>query len=45
MTIQTFLVEHHIESYNDFFKHDIFKIFKEKGPIQIQSNYDEKIRL
>ena len=37
------LVEHHIESYNDFFKHDIFKIFKEKGPIQIQSNYDEKI--
>ena len=22
------LVEHHIESYNDFFKYDIFKIFK-----------------
>ena len=37
------LVEHHIESYNDFFKYDIFKIFKEKNPIRIQTNFDEKI--
>ena len=36
------LVHHHLESYNDFFKHGIFQIFKEKGPIFIGSNYDEK---
>ena len=37
------LVEHHIESYNDFFKNGIYKIFKENNPIYIQSNYDESI--
>ena len=31
------LVTHHIESYNDFFKHDIFEIFKDKNPIKIVS--------
>ena len=34
------LVRHHIESYNDFFSSGIFKIFKEKNPIRIQSKYD-----
>lgn len=34
------LVRHHIESYNDFFSSGIFKIFKEKNPIRIQSRYD-----
>ena len=38
------LVEHHIESYNNFFNSDIFKIFKEKGPIRLESNYDESIK-
>ena len=37
------LVDHHLESYNDFFKHSIFQIFKEKKPIRIQSNFDSKI--
>ena len=36
------LVTHHIESYNDFFKHGIHQIFKEKNPISISSKYDEK---
>ena len=34
------LVRHHIESYNDFFSSGIYKIFKEKNPIRIQSKYD-----
>ena len=37
------LVRHHIESYNDFFKNGIFKIFKEKNPIQILARRDDKI--
>ena len=37
------LVEHHIKSYNDFFKKDIYKIFKYNNPIRLQANYDEKI--
>lgn len=36
------LVRHHIESYNDFFKEDIFNIFKELNPIRIVSKLDEK---
>jgi DNA-directed RNA polymerase beta subunit len=37
------LVRHHIESYNDFFTSGIYKIFKEKNPIRIQTNYDENL--
>ena len=37
------LVNHHIESYNDFFKKHIFQIFRDKNPIKIQSMYDEDI--
>ena len=37
------LVRHHVESYNDFFKQSIYKIFKEKNPVQIVSKYDESI--
>ena len=36
------LVRHHIESYNDFFKNGIFQIMKDKNPITIYSQYDEK---
>ena len=36
------LVRHHIESYNDFFKEDIFRIFKEMNPISIVSKFDER---
>ena len=37
------LVRHHIESYNDFFKNGIFKIFKEKNPIRINTRFDKEI--
>ena len=37
------LVRHHIESYNDFLKTGIFKIFKDKNQITIHSVFDEKI--
>ena len=37
------LVRHQIESYNDFFKNGIFRIFKEKNPLKISSRFDEKI--
>ena len=37
------LVEHHISSYNDFFKKDIYKIFKDNNPIRLQANFDETI--
>jgi len=37
------LVRHHIESYNDFFKNGIFKIFKEKNPVRINTRFDKEI--
>ncbi len=37
------LVRHHLESYNDFYNHDIFKIFKENNPVRLSSKYDESI--
>ena len=37
------LVRHHIESYNDFFTSGIYKIFKEKNPIRVQSRYDPNL--
>jgi DNA-directed RNA polymerase II subunit RPB2 len=37
------LVDHHIRSYDDFFENGIYRIFKEKNPIQIASNYDETL--
>jgi DNA-directed RNA polymerase II subunit RPB2 len=38
------LVRHHIESYNDFFKEDIFRIFKEMNPVTIVSKFNEKTK-
>jgi DNA-directed RNA polymerase II subunit RPB2 len=37
------LVDHHIRSYDDFFENGIYRIFKEKNPIVIATNYDESI--
>lgn len=37
------LVRHHVESFNDFYKHSIFKIFKEKNPVVIVSKWDEEL--
>ena len=34
------LVNHHIESYNDFFKNGIKRIFNEKNPIRILKTQD-----
>jgi DNA-directed RNA polymerase II subunit RPB2 len=36
------LVRHHIDSYNDFYKTDIFNIFKEKNPVRISSQLNER---
>jgi len=37
------LVNHHIESYNDFFDTGIKQIFIETNPIKIRKNYDNKL--
>ena len=34
----TALVNHHLESYNDFFSNGINQLFKEKNPIRIVSS-------
>ena len=36
------LVEHHVDSYNLFFKKDIYNIFKERNPIKVRKSYMEK---
>ena len=35
------LAEHHIDSYNEFFKKGIFQIFRDLNPIRISSRYDK----
>ena len=37
------LVRHHTDSYNDFFKHGIYQMFREKNPIQITAFYQPKL--
>ena len=37
------LVRHHVESYNDFMKNGIFRIFKEKNPVVLKTRFDESI--
>jgi len=39
----TCLVSHHLESYNDFFKHGIKRIFHENNPIRFIEREDEEI--
>ena len=40
------LVNHHVESYNDFFQEGIFQIFREKNPLKWMhaSQYDENLQ-
>ena len=38
---ENFLVKHHIDSYNYFYKNDIYSIFKESNPIRIVSEDSE----
>ena len=37
------LVKHHLDSYDDFYGRDIFKILNEKNPIKIHKNYNDSI--
>jgi DNA-directed RNA polymerase II subunit RPB2 len=37
------LVRHHIDSFNDFYSSGIFKTFRYKNPIRIQSKYDPNL--
>lgn len=37
------LVRHHMDSYNDFFKHGIYQMFRERNPVILTSNYDSKM--
>jgi DNA-directed RNA polymerase II subunit RPB2 len=39
-----YLVSHHLESYDDFFESGIQRIFNEKNPITLYSQYDESIQ-
>jgi DNA-directed RNA polymerase II subunit RPB2 len=38
------LVKHHLDSYNDFFNKKIYNIFKEKNPIKLFKEQDEKTK-
>ena len=37
----SFLVEHHIESYNDFFENGLPRLLKEKNPIHFFKNQEK----
>jgi DNA-directed RNA polymerase II subunit RPB2 len=39
-----FLTRHHLDSYNDFVKNGIPRIFKDNNPIQIMKEQDEKTK-
>jgi DNA-directed RNA polymerase II subunit RPB2 len=41
---ENYLVKHHLDSYNDFVKHGIPRIFKENNPIRIMEEQDEKTK-
>jgi DNA-directed RNA polymerase II subunit RPB2 len=36
------LIDHHLKSYNKFYEKDIFNIFREKNPVKIQKEYNQK---
>jgi len=38
-----YLVNHHIESYNDFFRNGIFQIFRDKNTLEWKSVYDKTL--
>lgn len=40
----TALVNHHLESYNDFFSNGINQLFREKNPIRIVKDLDSKTK-
>jgi DNA-directed RNA polymerase II subunit RPB2 len=38
------LVDHHLNSCNNFYEKDIFKVLKDMNPIQYYSEFDEKLK-
>ena len=40
----TNLVEHHLESVNDFYKNGIYRVFKENNPIRFKEREDETVQ-
>lgn len=38
------LVRHHLDSYNDFFNHGIYQIFKEMNPFKLEVDFDEELK-
>jgi len=38
------LVNHHLESYNEFFKQGLYNIFKERNPTVLQKEQDQKTK-
>jgi DNA-directed RNA polymerase II subunit RPB2 len=40
-----FLVQHHIDSYDDFYRKGIYKIFRERNPLTLNSEFDEKLQV
>ena len=39
------LVQHQVDSYNDFFDHGIYQMFREKNPIVFETDYDSTIKM
>ena len=39
-----YLVKHHLDSYNNFFKNDLVKIIKENNPIKLIKNQDPRTK-
>ena len=37
------LVNHHLDSYNDFLTRHIFRIINEKNPLKVHKNYNDDI--
>ena len=40
-----YLVRHHIESYNDFFQNGIYQMFREKNPMSLKTDFDDKSKV
>jgi len=36
------LIDHHLKSYNKFYENDIFNIFREKNPVKILKEFNDK---
>ena len=39
------LVQHQVDSYDDFFDHGIYQMFREKNPMVFETDYDDTIQM